>query len=208
MTNRDLYLFVAGLTERKADSERTLEGYLRCFLRLAGEERGAAGLDGAAFAALLERSFDDPVPADAEPAPSGGADPSGGAGPSGGAPGFGELARVLERQIRDLREMDQAGTLRDEMRYFGKDAPSGSRWYNFDPCTFIECATAGTFRGWREDARTSREYVPGEVAVPTRGRLDRGGRPAQHRDPVRELGLLGWDGSFASSRWASSTSDP
>jgi hypothetical protein len=37
------------------------------------------------------------------------------------------------------------GTLANDQRYFGVDSPRGSRWYNFDPLTFLECAVAGTF---------------------------------------------------------------
>jgi hypothetical protein len=51
-------------------------------------------------------------------------------------------------QIVDLRDMDEAGMLRNEDRYFGIDAPRGNRWYNFDPMTYLECAAAGTYRGF------------------------------------------------------------
>lgn len=180
MTNRDLYLFVADLVARKKDSEQSLEDYLRCFLRLVGAHRNAPGLAPEVFATILERSFDDP--------PGDGAEDR-----AGGAQGFGQLVAVLAQQICDLREMDEAGTLRDEMRYFGKNAPSGSRWYNFDPCTFIECATAGTFRGWREGDPTSREYVPGEVAVPGEDGSIEAVDPRSIEDPVEDLGLLDWD---------------
>ncbi|MBY0457370.1 MAG: hypothetical protein K2V38_08540 [Gemmataceae bacterium] len=61
--------------------------------------------------------------------------------------------------------MGESGQLADEMRYFGINAPRGSRWYNFDPCTFLECAMAGSFGGWRPGDDTGRDYVPGQVAV-------------------------------------------
>ena len=69
------------------------------------------------------------------------------------------------RQIVDLREMDEAGTLEDEHRYFGVDAPRGSRWYNFDPFTYLECGMAGSLGGWEPDDLTGRQFIPGEVAV-------------------------------------------
>ncbi len=179
MTNRDLYLFVADLVERKKDTEHSLEDYLRCFLRLVGAHRDAPGLAPEAFTTILERSFDEPTSAAAEDR-------------AGGAPGFAELVALLAQQIRDLHEMDEAGTLRDELRYFGKNAPSGSRWYNFDPCTFIECATAGTFRGWREGDPTSREYVPGEVAViGDQGDIE-AVDPRTIEDPIVQIDLIAW----------------
>ena len=81
------------------------------------------------------------------------------------AEGYHEWEARLDEQLRDLREMEAAGTLANEHRYFGVDAPSGARWYNFDPCTFIECAAAGTFGGWQEGDETGRMLVPGKVAV-------------------------------------------
>ena len=43
--------------------------------------------------------------------------------------------------------------VRGDVVRVGIDAPRGSRWYNFDPCAFLECATAGTFggRNWKDD---------------------------------------------------------
>jgi hypothetical protein len=35
----------------------------------------------------------------------------------------------------------------DEDRDFGVDAPSGARWYDFDPRAHVERAFAGTFGG-------------------------------------------------------------
>src|SRR6185437_15874918 len=46
---------------------------------------------------------------------------------------------TLIRQVVDLREMDEVGTLKNEYRYFGVPAPRGAYWYNFDPSTFLEC---------------------------------------------------------------------
>jgi hypothetical protein len=61
--------------------------------------------------------------------------------------------------------MAEQGILNNELRYFGTDSPRGQRWYNFDPCTFLECAIAGSFGGWQSGDETGREYVPGPVAV-------------------------------------------
>jgi hypothetical protein len=62
--------------------------------------------------------------------------------------GHADRARVvdlLDRQIADLREMALNGQLEDERRYFGIDAPSGHRWFNFDVHSFFECAATGSF---------------------------------------------------------------
>ena len=93
--------------------------------------------------------------------PSGSADLS----PSEPADGYAAWEARLDEQIRDLREMEATGTLADEHRYYGVDAPSGARWYNFDPRTYLECATAGTLGGWQEGDDTGRELVPGPVVV-------------------------------------------
>jgi hypothetical protein len=47
----------------------------------------------------------------------------------------------------------------------GIDSPRGQRWYHFDPRTFLECATAGSYGGWQPGDETGRDYVPGPVAV-------------------------------------------
>jgi hypothetical protein len=179
MTNRDLYLFVADLVKRKQRGTRSLEDYLRCVLETAADHAEAPGLAPALFASLLERAFDEPL---ATPGPS-----------PAGAPGFATLAHLLRRQIADLEALGAAGSLRDEQRYFGLDAPSGHRWYNFDPCTFIECAAAGAFGGWREGDATSRMIVPGPVAVIGEDGAIQAVDPRTLEDPVEELGSLGWE---------------
>jgi hypothetical protein len=40
--------------------------------------------------------------------------------------------------------MAEAGTLENEYRYFGIDSPTGFRWYNFDPCSYLECGVRGS----------------------------------------------------------------
>jgi hypothetical protein len=82
-----------------------------------------------------------------------------------GSSGFDSWESFALRQIVDLREMAEQGMLKDEQRYFGIDSPRGQRWYNFDPCTFLECATAGSSGGWQSGDNTGREYVSGPVAV-------------------------------------------
>jgi hypothetical protein len=186
-TNRDLYLFVSklGVTNKKS-----LEEYLRTLWSLAQRYRDRGELKLHEFAALLEQSFVQSPPVDA-PAPS----------ESETLAGFAEWERAILAQIRDLREMAAAGTLEDQMRYFGVNAPSGARWYNFDPSTYLECAMAGTFGGWDEGDDTGRMLVPGKVAV-----LDAQGQvhavdPQDIVEPVQVIDGVDWQ-RFIDFIWA------
>jgi hypothetical protein len=80
-----------------------------------------------------------------------------------------------------------------QLRYFGITAPRGTRWLNFDPCTYLECAVAGTFRGWRDGDQTARILVPGPVAV-----LNGHGKvtsvdPGDIKEPTFEILGVNWD---------------
>jgi hypothetical protein len=55
---------------------------------------------------------------------------------------------TLIRQIVDLHEMAENGSLANELRYFGIESPRNSRWYNFDPFGYLSCAIAGSVDGW------------------------------------------------------------
>ncbi len=178
-TNRHLYQFVAELLRRHSSGSLSLESYLTNLRRLAAAHQASAALSLAEFARLLASAFDPTAIAESSPATP--------------TPGFVEWEAVLARQIKDLCEMDEVGTTRNEHRYFGVDAPSGARWYNFDPCTFLECATTGTFGGWEEGDDTGRAYVPGPVAV-----LDASGAittadPRDISDPIVPLSEVSWD---------------
>ncbi len=70
----------------------------------------------------------------------------------------------MAEQIKDLREMKESGQLERDDKYFGMDAPSGNRWYNFDLFGYLECATAGAFGGWEDGDDTGRMLVSGEIA--------------------------------------------
>ncbi len=180
-TNRELYCFVAQVMKRWSDRGITLEAYLSNLRGLAREHRGVPTLTPTEVAQLLEAAFES----------TGSTSRAGGSEGDAGE-GFVEWETRLDEQIRDLREMEAAGTLANEQRFFGIDAPSGARWYNFDPCTFIECATVGTFGGWHEGDYTGRGLVPGPVAV-----LDESGNvtsmdPRDIEDPVVALPGLSW----------------
>src|SRR5579872_628592 len=53
---------------------------------------------------------------------------------------FSVLRQMICYQIADLHRMDQADLLNNQFRYYGIDSPTGQRWFNFDPASFLECA--------------------------------------------------------------------
>lgn len=179
MTNRELYCFIAKLVKEHSHSSATLQSYLENLLLLGRSLRAREALSLEEFAELLRAAFAQ-TPSAAEPGP-------------GTTDGYVTWEKRISAQIRDLDEMRQEGTLDDEYRCFGIDAPRGGRWYNFDPCTYLECATAGTFGGWEEGDDTGRSYVPGPVAV-----LDDSGAltsadPRDIDDPVVALPQITWE---------------
>lgn len=129
-TNRDLYRFIAELVKQRSECRGTLQSYLENLRRIGRSLRARDAVSPEEFAELLGAAFD-PGPRAADP----------GAAATDGYVGWEE--RIGE-QIRDLDEMRRSGTLDNEYRYFGVDAPRGGRWYNFDPCTYLECAAAGS----------------------------------------------------------------
>lgn len=209
-TNRDLYRFVVELGQRNADNKRSLEEYLSALLGLVARERHQADLSAPHFAALLEAAFHE-TPLAYEPSWEAAWKKLMDGESDEGFPGWEAL---IKRQIIDLREMRAAGTLENEQRYFGVDAPRGARWYNFDPSTYIECAAAGSFDGWApaegeefddsdlsdvvmpEDEpppESTRRLVPGPVAV-----LGADGRvaivdPSQIESAHFELSRISWE---------------
>ena len=55
--------------------------------------------------------------------------------------------------------MAEAGALEDEYRYFGIDSPTGFRWYNFDPCSYLECGVRGSLGGNTVDGLTWDQFA-------------------------------------------------
>jgi hypothetical protein len=109
------------------------------------------------------------------------------------AAGFDRWEAFVLRQIVDLREMAEQGMLQDEMRYLGTDSPRGQKWYNFDPCTFLECAMAGSFGGWQAGDDSDRDYVPGPVAVLGDDRQVTTADPHDVPNPVVAMREVSWD---------------
>ncbi len=189
-TNRDFYLFMISLGDRYKTIQRSLEEYLRCLWRLLSLYRDADGVSVTTFAALLAEAFtsepaffDDrwrhrPVPGDEEDS-------------------YEAVEALLLGQVVDLREMEEAGTLADDLRYFGAKAPRGSDWYNFDPCTYLECGAAGTLGGWGEcddsedlPIRRAPDDTDSEGAGPA-------SVPAKAKEPPTPLSWLGWAEVFS-----------
>jgi hypothetical protein len=56
------------------------------------------------------------------------------------------LQQMIWYQIADLHLMAQTGQIDDPNAFFGIDSPTGQRWYNFDPCSYLECAVAPPIR--------------------------------------------------------------
>ena len=148
-TNRELYKSIAGLIkERKGHPVISLESYLSSLVQRAGWYADKQSLSLEEFFSLLRDSFDgpgEPVNRDA-------------------VAEFQKWKIQVERQIEDLKQMERNGQLQNKHRYFGIRAPSGGQWYNFDPCSYIECGVDGSMGGWVEGDDTDRDYVPGKVA--------------------------------------------
>lgn len=190
-TNRDLYLHVAELAASPAAGSRDLEQYLAALWRLGAGLPRSAPLALGRFAQLLEEAFSAPVPA-ARPERRERA---------AALASFERWERVIAAQLADLRELRAAGAFQDELRYFGLDAPSGARWYNFDPGAFLECGAQGAFGGWQEGDGTGRGLVPGKVAVVGADGEITSADPEDIEEPIVEIPEVSWD-RFAEFLWA------
>lgn len=183
ITNQDLYRQVTANLKSRAGSERTLAQYLCRLLALVSIEPKDETLTLNGFAHIWDAAFD------------------------------GEIALVdfsllrslandvdermwlrrLAGQIVDLHEMEIAGILDDKWRDFGLNSPSGGRWYNFEPHSYIECGLTGAFGGWQPSDDSDRIYVPGLVAA-----LDSDGnmvsaKPEDIANQVLEMAVVSWD---------------
>lgn len=158
-TNRDLYLAIDALSRQHKDCDRSLETYLLAVLSRSAAFGDHDSLTLADLYELIASGFTH-APAQFEEAWRNQYDEL--PHEDGGYRGW---HATVVRQLVDLREMDECGTLKNEMRFFGVSAPRNSYWYNFDPMGYLECAMAGSFGGWEPGDDTGRDYVPGPVAV-------------------------------------------
>ncbi len=139
-SNRELYAYLTGL-----GVQRDLEEYLRALLGLGiefGTREPSATEVAEMFAAAataepieLDPAWLNRPPSWKEPRPRNRTC----------------FEAILVEQIVDLQRMRANGQLADSNRYFGLDAPSGARWYNFDPASYLECGTTGSVGGWGDD---------------------------------------------------------
>lgn len=190
-TNRDLYRRVTQQLKKRKHANRTLESYLSRLWQLVIARQAESPLRLDEFAEVLDAAFDGKAP-DVE---------YDGLRAIAAKQSTAPWLRQLAQQIVDLHEMDRAGTLRYKYRSFGVNAPSGTRWYNFDPFTFIECGLSGTSGGWDPEDDTDRVYVPGPVAV-----LDADGNittanPEDIDEPVIPMERISWE-EFDDFLWA------
>ena len=148
-TNRDLYKSIEDLLQQKQGKPLpSLEAYLTALIRRAGQVANKESISLDEFFSLVRDAFDEP----------------GETTPTNATSGFQNWKLLIEQQIEDLQQMARNGQLQDKYRELGIDAPSGRRWYNFDPLSYIECGAAGSLGGWMEGDKTGRTYVPGKVA--------------------------------------------
>jgi hypothetical protein len=153
VTNRDLYFAVSQLIAQYRETTRSLEESLRALWCVADRHREQSALAPDEFFGVLVEAFCAKADQfDSEPWRP--ADLL--AEEHLHAAGFQGWEYRVARQVHDLREMAENGQLADEMRYFGIDSPRRLRWYNFDPCGFLECALAGGFvrYDWEDDSES------------------------------------------------------
>ena len=193
-TNRDLYAAVSELIKRHENTSRSLEAYLSALWSIGRPASGQDALAVESFFQLLATAFEADVPKFDE------SWRSRDAADIDDLRGFDGWEAAILRQIVDLHEMDEAGTLADETRYFGVNSPRGNRWYNFDPCVYLECATQGAFGGWQPDSDTGRDYVPGSVVAFNESGELKARNPREADDPVVALSSISWD-AFRDYLW-------
>ncbi|QDV51705.1 hypothetical protein [Gimesia fumaroli] len=186
-TNRDLYLAIEDLSKQYSNCGRSLETYLLAVLNRSGEFSERESLTLAEFYELIvcgftykPAEFDDVWRAQYDELPH-------------EDDGYAGWYATVVRQIVDLREMDECGTLENELRYFGVSAPRNSPWYNFDPLGYLECAMAGSFGGWEPGDDTGRQYVPGQVGVLAEDGSIQSANPEDLPNPTFEMPTVTWD---------------
>lgn len=186
-TNRDLYLAIEQLQKQHEGCTRTLEEYLLAVLDLSVPLADRQQITLAELHLILSGGFThDPPPFTEEWRDC--YDQV----PHEDDNYVGWHATVI-RQIVDLREMDECGTLKNEMRYFGISAPRESYWYNFDPLGYLECAMAGSFGGWEPGDDTGRQYVPGPVAVLGDDGSIQSANPEDLPIPTFNMPMINWE---------------
>lgn len=78
--------------------------------------------------------------------------------------GFLAWENVIMRQINDLHIMNAGEQVSDTQKYFGVNAPSGERWSNQDPYSYLEAALAASNR-WVDYGNNTTGSTPMKVAA-------------------------------------------
>ncbi len=184
LSNRDLYCAIRELGESRRTSSRSLEVYLLAVFRLAEQYRDRNAISLSEFFHILALAFDSTPAAfndswrdiynelDIE------------------ANGYEGWNAEIIQQLVDLREMDEDGSLANEEKYFGITSSGGSSWYNFDPATYLECATAGAVGG---DGPDDRIEVPGDVLTQDAHGEFQVVSPGEISNPEVAIPLVTWD---------------
>ena len=192
-TNRDLYTAILALCESKRDDERTLEAYLLALLGLAQRHAQEESITLDQLLTLLTDAFAaEPLAFDPRWRET--------TADMAHASGFERWRACAIAQIVDLREMDESGALTNQYRYFGIDAPRGGRWYNFDPATYLECATVGAFGGWEPEDEGGRGFVPGDVAAIAPDGSIVSADPEEIERPIVSIASVDW-ATFVKFLW-------
>ena len=186
-TNRDLYLAINALSNRHKDCDRSLETFLLAVLHRAAAFGDRDSLTLNEFYKLIASGFTQ-APAPFDDTWRGQYDQL-----SEDEDGYAGWHATVVRQIVDLREMDECGTLNSDKRYFGLSSPRSSYWYNFDPLGYLECAMAGSFGGWEPGDDTGRDYVPGPVAVLADDGSIELANPEDLPNPKFEIPAITWE---------------
>lgn len=156
-TSRDLYLAIDSLLQQQTQNKRTLEIYLRALLAGVNSYANAVSIRLNEFYELVEQGFFGvPLPFNTKWNEQYDDLPS-------NLASFHSVQLTLIRQIVDLHELADQGTLANKLRYFGIHSPRQSIWYNFEPVSYLECAMAGSLDLWDSRDNTLRPFVRGVV---------------------------------------------
>jgi hypothetical protein len=73
---------------------------------------------------------------------------------------FSLLQKMICYQIADLHLMAQTGQINDPNAFLGIDSPTGNRWFNFQPSSYLACAASPPIN---DESRTRCDW--GDLAI-------------------------------------------
>lgn len=149
-TNSDLYLAMSRLA---GSTRRPLEEFLRAWWSTGYDRSTSKSLEPGELVDWVEEALESYAP----PYDRYWAREDLG---TGNLDGFEAWSRIIRSQVCDLRELSEAGSLQDQNRYLGLNAPrpvgagrraTPPRWQNFDTASYLEAGVTGTVGGWRPE---------------------------------------------------------